>query len=54
MSIIIKNTKNKIFYISPKEVKYCIYPSKYCDYTHVGLSKSDLTPAKIEEFLVKT
>jgi len=40
MSIIIKNTKNKIFYISPKEVKYCIYPSKYCDYTHVGLSIS--------------
>jgi hypothetical protein len=37
---IVKKTKNKIFYISPKEIKYCIYPSKYCDYTHAGLSKS--------------
>lgn len=39
MSKIIKKTKNKMFYISPTEVKYCIYPSKYCDYTHAGLSK---------------
>ena len=36
---IIKLTKNKIFYISPKIVKNCIAPSKYCDYTQFGLSK---------------
>lgn len=39
MNKIIKNTKNKIFYINPKIVKYCIYPSKFCDYTHAGISK---------------
>lgn len=45
---IIKLTKNKIFYISPKIVKNCIAPSKYCDYTqfnsirihpHAGLDR---------------
>lgn len=36
---IIKNTRYKIFYISPKDVKYCIYPSKKCDYTQFQLSK---------------
>ena len=40
MDKVIKKTKNKIIYIHPKEVKYCIYPSKFCDYTHAGLSKS--------------
>ena len=39
MNKIIRKTKNKIFYINPDEVRYCIYPSKYCDYTHAGLSK---------------
>lgn len=39
MNKIIKKSQNKIFYISPKIVKNCIYPSKFCDYTHVGLSK---------------
>ena len=39
MDELIKKTKNKIFYICPETIKYCIYPSKYCDYTHVGLSK---------------
>ena len=36
MSKIITKTKNKIFYINPDEVKYCIYPSKFCDYTQFG------------------
>lgn len=40
MSDIIAKTKNRLFYISPKEIKYCIYPSKFCDYTHAGQSKN--------------
>tara|TARA_B100000886_G_scaffold149057_1_gene101356 strand:- start:94 stop:744 length:651 start_codon:yes stop_codon:yes gene_type:complete len=36
---IIKLTKNKIFYISPKIIKYCIAPSKYCDYTQFNSMK---------------
>ena len=40
MNKIIKKRKNKILYIHPKEIKYCINPSKFCDYTHAGLSKS--------------
>jgi len=40
MNKIIKKSKNKILYIHPKEIKYCINPSKFCDYTHAGLSKS--------------
>ena len=32
---IIKKTKYKIFNISPKKIKYCIFPSKYCDYTQL-------------------
>lgn len=39
MNKIISKTKNKIFYISPKKVKYCIFPSKYCDFTHFKLTK---------------
>ena len=34
-----KKTKNQIIYISPKKIKYCIFPSKYCDYTQFELSK---------------
>ena len=30
---IIKKTRYKIFYISPSKIKFCIYPSKYSDYT---------------------
>lgn len=40
MNKIVINSKNKVIYISPKEVEYCIYPSKYCDYTHAELSGS--------------
>ncbi len=39
MNNIIEKTKYKIFNISPKEIKFCIMPSKYCDYTQFGLSK---------------
>lgn len=39
MNNIIEKTKNKIFYISPKEVQYCIFPSKYCDYTQFNSTK---------------
>lgn len=31
--------ENKIIYISPERIKYCIFPSKYCDYTQFKLSK---------------
>ena len=36
---IIKKTRYKIFYISPKKIKYCILASKYCDYTQFNSSK---------------
>ena len=32
---IIKKTRYKIFNISPKKIKYCIFPSKHCDYTQL-------------------
>ena len=35
----IKKTKNQIFFVSPAQVKFCIFPSKYCDYTQFGLDK---------------
>ncbi len=36
---IIKDTRFKIFYISPKIVKNCIAPSKHCDYTQFESNK---------------
>ena len=39
MNKIISITKNKIFYISPKIIKNCIAPSKYCDYTQLNSTK---------------
>ena len=37
---IIKDTRFKIFFISPKIVKYCIAPSDHCDYTQFESNKS--------------
>ncbi len=39
MTDILKETKKKIFYISPKRIKYCISPSIYCDYTQFRSTK---------------
>ena len=39
MNKIIKKIDNKIIFIHPKIIKYCIYPSKFCDYTQFQLSK---------------
>ena len=36
---ITEKTKYKIFYISPKKIKYCVLPSKHCDYTQFNSSK---------------
>ena len=36
---ITEKTKYKTFYISPKKIKYCVFPSKYCDYTQFNSSK---------------
>ena len=36
---ITEKTKYKIFYISPKKIKYCVFPSKHCDYTQFNSSK---------------
>jgi len=36
---VLLNTRYKIFYVSPKIIKYCIFPSKYVDYTQWGLDK---------------
>ena len=40
MCNIISKTRYKIFYVSPKIIKYCIFPSKYVDYTQWGLDKN--------------
>lgn len=36
---ITEKTRYKLFYISPKKIKYCVFPSKYCDYTQFNSSK---------------
>ena len=36
---LLKKTRNKVFYLNPLEIKNCIFPSKFCDYTHAKLSK---------------
>jgi hypothetical protein len=36
---ILKEIKNKIFYVSPKKIKYCICPSKFCDYNQFDLNR---------------
>jgi len=36
---IIEKTRYKIFNISPKEITFCIFPTKYCDYTQFSLSR---------------
>ena len=35
---IIKKTRYTLFNVSPKKIKYCIFPSKYCDYTQFNSS----------------
>jgi hypothetical protein len=37
---LLKKTKNKIFHLNPLIIKYCIFPSNFCDYTHLKLSKN--------------
>jgi len=37
---IIKKTRYKIFYVSTKKIKYCIFPSNFCDYTQFNSTKS--------------
>lgn len=39
MSNIIFKTKNKTFYVNTKIIKYCIFPTKYCDYTQFNSTK---------------
>tara|TARA_B110000971_G_C19996672_1_gene494674 strand:+ start:396 stop:1118 length:723 start_codon:yes stop_codon:yes gene_type:complete len=36
---LIKNYKRTIFYINPKKINYCLYPSKKCQFTHYNLDK---------------
>lgn len=31
--------KSKVLYASPSEIKYCIFPSKFCDYNQFDLSR---------------
>ena len=40
MENIISQTRYKIFYVSPKKIKYCIFPSNLCDYTQFNSTKS--------------
>lgn len=37
---VIKKYQNKIVYVSPEKIKFCIFPSKYCSYTQFGLTKT--------------
>ena len=39
MENLIEKTRYKVFYILPSEVKYCIAPSKQCDYTQFESNK---------------
>tara|TARA_B100000780_G_C21094473_1_gene441286 strand:+ start:338 stop:967 length:630 start_codon:yes stop_codon:yes gene_type:complete len=39
LSKILKKIKSRILYVSPKRVKYCIYPTKFCDYNQFELSR---------------
>lgn len=39
MNKILKKIKNKIFYTSPEKIKYCISPSKFCDYNQFDLRR---------------
>ena len=39
MQIIKEKTRYKIFNVPPKDIRYCIFPSKYCDYTQFNSSK---------------
>jgi len=39
MDNIINQTRYKIFYVSPKKIKYCIFPSNFCDYTQFNSTK---------------
>lgn len=39
MKNIIEKTRYKIFYIPTKKVNYCIFPSRYCDYTQFNSTK---------------
>ncbi len=34
-----KKYQNKIIFVSPKKIKFCIFPSRYCDYTQFELTK---------------
>ncbi len=38
MNEILKKTRFKVFKISTLKIKYCIFPSKYCDYTQFNSS----------------
>ena len=35
----INKFKSKVFYIHPSEVKYCIFPTKFCDYNQFDLNR---------------
>ena len=39
MDNIIKKTRYKIFYVSTNNIKFCIKPTKYCDYTQYNSLK---------------
>ena len=39
MNNILRKTRYKIFFVSPKKIKYCLFPSKFCDYTQFNSTK---------------
>jgi len=36
---LLEEYKKFIFYVDPKKIVYCTYPSKYCEFTQFGLDK---------------
>lgn len=39
MDKIIIKSRHKIFFVSPKQIKNCIYPSKFCDFVQYNMMK---------------
>ena len=39
MKNILNETRYRVFYVSPKKIKYCIFPTNFCDYTQFNSSK---------------
>ena len=39
MDSVISKSRHKIFFVNAKQIKNCIYPTRFCDYTQFGMIK---------------